>query len=249
MLYVREESEREQCQLLCSLLVFSHFPHYPQSNWALLVLLPRWMGLCTFWDPIGLSNKLCCEAGVSPAGSSTFTGDFNHRFEALFPWAGTLGCMIRLAPQLFLPVYLHTNVGPPSPRSTALPGLPAAALPTLVLQPLPCHESSLSGCLSPPLLPIWMNVSSLTPWLSDFHTVRFFCQFWLFLVFKFAVVFLLFVRGGTVCLPTPPSWLDEPVCQYFVEDFSIYVLQQYWVEFSFFVMFLSGFGISMMLAS
>ena len=53
-----------------------------------------------------------------------------------------------------------------------------------------------------------MNVSSLTPWLSDFHTVRFFCQFWLFLVFKFAVVFLLFVRGGTVCLPPPPSWLE-----------------------------------------
>ena len=29
------------------------------------------------------------------------------------------------------------------------------------------------GCSSPPLLPFWMNVSSLPPWLSDFHTVRF----------------------------------------------------------------------------
>ena len=29
------------------------------------------------------------------------------------------------------------------------------------------------GCPSPPLLPVWMNVSSLSPWLSDFHTVRF----------------------------------------------------------------------------
>ena len=26
---------------------------------------------------------------------------------------------------------------------------------------------------SSPLLPIWINVSSLTPWLSDFHTVQF----------------------------------------------------------------------------
>ena len=42
-----------------------------------------------------------------------------------------------------------------------------------VRQLLPCLESSLPGCPSPPLLPVWMNVSSLTPWLSDLHTVRF----------------------------------------------------------------------------
>ena len=30
-----------------------------------------------------------------------------------------------------------------------------------------------SSCPSPPRLPVWMNVSSLSPWLSDFHTVRF----------------------------------------------------------------------------
>ena len=29
------------------------------------------------------------------------------------------------------------------------------------------------GCLSAPLLPVWMNVSSLSPWSSGFHTVRF----------------------------------------------------------------------------
>ena len=33
-----------------------------------------------------------------------------------------------------------------------------------------------------------------------------FCQFWLFFVFKFVVVFLLVVQGGTVCLPMPSSW-------------------------------------------
>ena len=33
-----------------------------------------------------------------------------------------------------------------------------------------------------------------------------FCQLWLFFVFKFVVVLLLVVRGGTVCLPMPPSW-------------------------------------------
>ena len=47
----------------CStLLVFGHFPHYSQSNWVLLVLIPRWVGLCTFQDPVGLSNELSCEA-------------------------------------------------------------------------------------------------------------------------------------------------------------------------------------------
>ena len=29
------------------------------------------------------------------------------------------------------------------------------------------------GCPSLPLLLVWMNVSSLSPWSSDFHTVRF----------------------------------------------------------------------------
>ena len=27
---------------------FSHFPCYPQANWALLVLIPRWVDLCMF---------------------------------------------------------------------------------------------------------------------------------------------------------------------------------------------------------
>ena len=59
-----------------------------------------------------------------------------------------------------------------------------------VLQLRPCRESSPPGCPSPPLLPVWMNVSSLTPWLSDFHTVRF-CQFSLFFVFKLLPAFWL----------------------------------------------------------
>ena len=69
--------------------------------------------------------------------------------EAFFPCAGTLGCTVCLAPQLFLSIYLHTDVGPPS--------LPATTL-TCILS-------------APP--PVWMNASSLTPWLSDFHTVKF----------------------------------------------------------------------------
>ena len=48
VLYAGEGSEREQCRLLRSQPAFSPFPHYLQTNWALLVLIPRWVGLCTF---------------------------------------------------------------------------------------------------------------------------------------------------------------------------------------------------------
>ena len=43
----------------------------------------------------------------------------------------------------------------------------------LLHQLQPFHESFLPICPSPPLLLVWMNFSSLTPWLLDFHTVRF----------------------------------------------------------------------------
>ena len=102
--------------------------------------------------------------GVSPAATSTLTGVFNQWFEALFSCAGTLGC------EVCHPVY-HL-----------LPCWPAAALRTPLHNPPPCwvhqllpyRESSPHGCPSQPLLQVWINVSSLSPWLLDFHTVQFF---------------------------------------------------------------------------
>ena len=44
-LYVGEGSERVQCHVLSWLSVTS--PH-PQTNWALLMLIPGWVGLCMF---------------------------------------------------------------------------------------------------------------------------------------------------------------------------------------------------------
>ena len=130
-------------------------------------------------------------------------GVFSQRFEALFPGAGALGCAVCLAPQFFLPVYPHANVGPPASPAAALLGSWAAALPW-VLSTGPVHPN----CPSLPLLLIWMNVSSLSPWLSDLHTVRFSVSsgFFCFL-FKF-VVLLLLVEGGTGYLPMPSSWPD-----------------------------------------
>ena len=66
--------------------------------------------------------------GVSSAAASTPTGVFNQWFEALFPQAGALGCEVCFPPQLFLPIYLHENVGPPAPPAT-LPRVLSAQLP------------------------------------------------------------------------------------------------------------------------
>ena len=74
--------------------------------------------------------------------------------------------------------------------------LPCSSSPTL------CQSRSRHGkasplhpsCLSLPLLPIWMNVYFLFPWCRTS------------LPFNFLSV--LVVRGGIVCLPTPPSWFS-----------------------------------------
>ena len=63
--------------------------------------------------------------------------------------------------------------------------------PPVSVPPQP-RESSPPRCQSPPLLPVWMNVYFLFPWC------------WSPLLFDSLSV--LVVRGGAVCLPTPPSW-------------------------------------------
>ena len=110
--------------------------------------------------------------GVSPPATLTSTGVFNQRFEALFPHAGALGCAVCFAPLLFLPVYLFANVGLQGLPATSLWGVLAAAWPTPFHNPPPpgsasCHLAVSPfhpSCPSPPLLLVWMNVSSLTPW-------------------------------------------------------------------------------------
>ena len=132
---------------------------------------------------------------ISPI-TSTPTGVFSQRFEALFPCTKTLSFEVCLAPQLFLLVYLHMNVGLSSPQSTTSPDPPAAALPRILSAQLPVSAppAGLDECFFFNSLVVGLPYSSI------------FCQFWLFFVFKFVVVLLLVVQGGTVCLPRPPSW-------------------------------------------
>ena len=105
--------------------------------------------------------------------------EFSISGEAFFPQAGTLGCAVCL------------------PVHQLLPRRPAAAWPAPLYNLPPCWSTShclaarplCPGCLSPPLLLVWVSVSSLSPWLSDFYTVRFFCKFRLFIVFKLLLSF------------------------------------------------------------
>ena len=97
--------------------------------------------------------------------------------------------MVCFTLQLFLLAYLHVNMGPPGPPATASPT--QSSIRCLAVCPLhPC-------CPPPPLLLVWMNVSSLTLWLSVYSSI--FCHFGLFFVFKFVALFI--VQGGKMYLP------------------------------------------------
>ena len=130
---------------------------------------------------MGLSGKLSVRLGVSRAATSTPMGVFNQRFEDLFPHTGALGCTVCFAPLPFLPIYVCVNVGLQGLPATTLWGLLAAAWPApfhnppphWVRQPPLAMSPLCLGCPSPPLLLVWMNVSSLSPWLLDFLAVQF----------------------------------------------------------------------------
>ena len=85
-------------------------------------------------------------------------------FEVISSWHWNPGlhCLSH-SPGLLL-VYLHENVGSPSPLATASPSWSTSFHLASILSALTAHLL---------LLPVWMNVPSLTPWLSNFHTLQF----------------------------------------------------------------------------
>ena len=63
-----------------------------------------------------------------------------------------------------------------------------------------CRLALHLGCLSLPLLPVWMNVSSLSPWLWDFHTVWFSGSSGWFLFLNLVLFFWLFEEAQCIYL-------------------------------------------------
>ena len=144
-------------------LAFSHFPSYPQATWALLVLIPRWMVLCTFQDPVGPSNELSCEAG-------SFSYHHNpHRFlppeisrlsfPAVEPWVAQSVSLPSSSRFIYIQIWdlciLQPQPHLPHPPAIAL--LCVLSLPRMLISAPP---TGLDECF-------FFNS------LSDFHTIQF----------------------------------------------------------------------------
>ena len=158
-------------------LLWCWFP----SGWACACPRPLWVSPTT--SPVRL--------GVSPAATPTPTGVFNQRFEALFPRAGALGCVVCFVPRHLsglsvcecgaggathhsdCPVLRHSESGPLglSVRKYGATGS-ANGQTACPVRPVLRQSRSLHGhasplrpsCLSPPLLLVWMNDYFLFSW-------------------------------------------------------------------------------------
>ena len=161
------------------------------SGWACARPRPLWVSPTTS----------LVRLGVSPAAAPTPTGIFNQRFEALFPCTRALGWAVCFAPRRRLSVYLCVNVGPRGatrrfacPFSSTLESGPlglsvgkcgvagsasgqtACPIRPTLRQSRSRHGNSSPlhpGVLSPPLLPVWMNVYFFISLVSDFLAVQF----------------------------------------------------------------------------
>ena len=165
---------REQWCSLHSPLDFNTSLRYPQSNWAPLVLVPQWLGLCTLQAPVGLSNDLSCESLLllpQPSRAFSIRG-LRLYFPKLEPWVAWSASL-----PAFCPVYLCANVGPQ--------GLLVVRLPV----PFVPHSASLGSATAKRVLSTPVPVSSPPTGLDECLFFYFlgvqlpccsiFCQFWL----------------------------------------------------------------------
>ena len=94
-------------------------------------------GFCTFWDPVGLSKELFCEAESFSCCCLNPQGVFNQWFEAFFACAAALG-LHSLFCSPFIPLSLSAcKCGTSWSASHALTGPPGADLPTPLYNLLP----------------------------------------------------------------------------------------------------------------
>ena len=154
----------------------------------------------TAWAPPTVSPL---RLAVSPS-AATPTGFYCQRF-----WACISPC--------WNPALCGLSHSPVAPLGLAscecgTPWTTSCPISLLFCQPPPCHMSCLPQLPISTLLPVWMNVSCLTPWL--FETIQFdilavlvvFC-------FKLVVILLLFVHGRKSISPYTSmlSWSPLPV--------------------------------------
>ena len=120
-------------------------------------------GFVNVLGPCGSLHELFCEAGSFShcrLNSHKFlqSEDFKLYFCILHPWV-VRSISLHICSFWFI-----------CTRMWDCPGHQLLHHP--VSQALSCQKSSPPSYPAPPLRPVWMNVSSLTPWLSGFHTVQ-----------------------------------------------------------------------------
>ena len=197
-----------KCILLIMLLQLSHFPQLLVTYSAThKQIAPFWSWFpggwaCVCSRTLWVSPTNCpVRLGVLPA-TSTPTGVFSHRFWGFIS--------PRWSPRLH--GLSHSPVVPPGifARECGTARSASHHLAHQVLQLPPCLKS----CL--PQLPISAPPTGLdecfffNSLVVGLSCSLIFWQFWLFFGFKFVVVLVLVVQGGTVYRPTPPSWLNVP---------------------------------------
>ena len=174
---------------------FQSLPHSPQTNRALLVLIPSGWACVRSRTPWVSPASFPVRLGVSSAGTATPTGVCSQRFEALFlglePWVVWSVSLPRCSSWFICSLMWDCLVHQlrPHPPAAALPGIFSAQL------PVPAPPTGLGECFFLNSFVVGLPYSSI------------FWPFWLCFVLKFVVVLLMVVQGGTVCLPVLPSWL------------------------------------------
>ena len=178
----------------------SHFTHFPFVTRTLLsaalVMIPRVSGFVWVLGP-------CSHFKWTLLRNCKFLPYPNHHWflqpevvRLYLPGPGTLGCTV------WSGAGIAGSPGiPPNSYQTHKIFINFMNVGVPVLPLLSLHAAShplCTGTLSLPLLPIWMNVASLKPWLSGVFVLR------------LAVILLAVVRGGEACLPMPPFWPEVP---------------------------------------
>ena len=177
-----EGSESEQYHLPWSLLDFSHFPCFPQANWALWCWFPgEWVCVCskTLW--VSLTNS-SSRRGIFPTTATpTPTGFYSPRFWGFISLGWNPGlCGLSHSPVVPSSLFAWKcgNSWSTSPHFICL-SPPAAALPSPFQLPVSTPPTSLGECFFFNSEVVGLPYSLI------------FWQFWLFFDFKFVV--LLFV--------------------------------------------------------
>ena len=152
----------------------------------------------TFWDPVGLSNELSCEAESFSCCRLNPHRCFQSEllrlyFPELEPWVVRSVSLPSWSSRFICTGMwdcpLH-NLLPHWYDSAALPQVLSARL------PVSAPPTGLDECFFFNSLIVGLPYGSI------------FCEFWLFFVFIFVVFLLLFVSGSKLYLPMPPSWLE-----------------------------------------